>query len=404
MKQVPQSIPITAYSAVTACGLGNTPLYMALESGKNCLGPLELFHINIPTCVGEVREVLPEISESLRRFDTRNARLALATLNCEKGSVRHAVMHAIEQYGADRIGVVIGTSTSGIYETELAYEYFQDKQHMPEGFDFLNQHAWGATADYLKYELGLSGPAYAISTACSSSSKAIASAQRLIASGVCDAVLAGGVDSLCRLTLYGFSSLELLSEKPCTPLDKNRQGINLGEGGALLLLEKPDSQHADRPHLLGCGESSDAYHMTAPHPDGLGAQQAMHIALTQAGLSAKEIDYVNLHATGTLMNDASEMNAIKAVFETAVKCSGSKGITGHTLGAAGAIEAVISLLALEHRLMPGTAGLTQTDTAFAYDILEKSETVQAMRTVMSNNFGFGGNNASLIFGQDTDDG
>ncbi|MDX8378027.1 MAG: beta-ketoacyl-ACP synthase [Mariprofundales bacterium] len=398
MKYIAQAIPITAYSAVTDCGLGNASLFEAISTQRNCLKPLELFTIDSSACVGEVRESLPAIANDLMRFNTRNAQIALATLDSDNKLVRKAVQRAIAKYGADRIGVVIGTSTSGMYETELAYADYLASGEMPHNFDFLNQHAWGATADYLKNELGLFGPSYAISTACSSSSKAIASAQRLITTGVCDAVLAGGVDTICQLILYGFSSLDLISEKPCTPLDQDRQGISLGEGGALLLLEKPAADFAACPQLLGCGESSDAYHMTAPHPDGEGAQAAMQMALAQAGLNKGDIDYLNLHATGTIMNDVSEMKAVHAVLGTDIACSGTKGITGHTLGATGAIESVISLLALEHGLLPGTAGLKQLDERFKCQVLYKPEQAKANK-VMNNNFGFGGNNASLIFGR-----
>ena len=398
MKQVTQAIPITAYSAVTSCGLGNKPLFEALVLQRDCLEPLALFDTKSAVCVGEVRETLPEISDDFIRFKTRNAQLALATVDCEGQRIRHAVQCAIDKYGASRVGVVIGTSTSGMYETELAYETYLKSGTMPKNFDFLNQHAWGGTAGYLKNELGLSGPSYAISTACSSSSKAIASAQRLITTGVCDAVLAGGVDTICQLTLYGFSSLELVSEQPCTPLDQHRGGISLGEGGALLLLEKPSADFEACPQLLGCGESSDAYHMTAPHPDGAGAQAAMQIALQQAGLETGDIGYLNLHATGTKMNDASEMKAVHAVFGTDITCSGTKGTTGHTLGAAGAIESIIALLALENGVLPGTSRLKQLDDDFKCRVLYKPEQVKVDK-VMSNNFGFGGNNACLIFGR-----
>lgn len=397
MKHSVQAIPVTAYSAVTACGLGNDVLFAALESQTSHLAPLQLFEVEQNVSVGEVRNVLPKIESRLARFNTRNAQLALATLDCENAKVRKAVQHAVEKYGAHRIGVVIGTSTSGMYETELAYESYLKQGHMPDNFDFLNQHAWGATADYIKAELGLAGPSYVISTACSSSSKAVASAQRMILAGVCDAVIAGGVDSLCQLTLHGFSSLELVTEQPCSPLDKDRVGISLGEGGGLLVLEKPAPEHKNCIQLLGCGESSDAYHMTAPHPDGEGAQAAMQAALNQAGFKAFDIDYLNLHATGTIMNDASEMRAVEAVLGTEIPCSGTKGITGHTLGAAGAMESIIVMLALERSLLPGTARLQHIDPAFKCNILQNPEKKDVKR-VMSNNFGFGGNNASLIFG------
>jgi len=393
-----QPMPITAYSAVTACGLGNKPLLEALQTTTSHLKKLSVFDADINALVGEVAAKLPCVSAEKKRFKTRNAQLALAALNCDGNSVRQAVMRAVEKYGADRVGVVLGTSTSGMHETELAYTTYLKSGGMPESFDFICQHAWGATADFLKEELGLQGPSYAISTACSSSSKSIASAQRLIDAGVCDAVLAGGVDSLCQLTLYGFSSLDLVADSPCTPLDENRVGISLGEGSGLLLLERPSHEYQNCLHLLGYGESSDAYHMTAPHPEGEGAKAAMLEALAKSGLKAEAIGYLNLHATGTRMNDASEMKAVEQVFPHGISCSGTKGVTGHTLGAAGAIESIISLLAIEHAMLPGTMGLTNIDKAFKMPVLKKTKH-QKVNTVMTNNFGFGGNNASLIFGR-----
>ncbi|MCK5924191.1 MAG: beta-ketoacyl-[acyl-carrier-protein] synthase II, partial [Methylococcales bacterium] len=259
-------IPITACSTISACGLGTAALHKGVISGKHCLHPPRLIDIDFPAFVGEVQDKLPEINPDLARFASRNARIALAALNHEPDGLRAALQKASNQYGSHRIGVVIGTSTSGIFETENAYQYLAEAGQIPDSYSFPHQHAWVATAQFLKHELALEGPCYAISTACSSSSKTIACAQRLIVSGVCDAVLAGGVDSLCRLTLLGFKSLDLVAEQPCTPLDQNRSGISLGEGAGLLLLEKPAPEFSDCVHLLGAGESSDAHHMTAPHP------------------------------------------------------------------------------------------------------------------------------------------
>jgi 3-oxoacyl-[acyl-carrier-protein] synthase-1 len=395
----PLPLPITACSVASACGLGTHSLYQALLGGQHCLHPPRLFDIDFPAWCGEIaNELLPELAPSLQKFSTRNARIALAAINHPPDGLRSAVQQAIERYGAHRVGIVLGTSTSGIYETENAYNYLAAHGHVPASYNLPSQHIWVATARFLKSELGLEGPCYVISTACSSSSKALASAQRLITTGVCDAVLTGGVDSLCRLTLYGFKSLNIMSEQPCTPLDKDRSGISLGEGAGLLLLEKPRNALSDCVHLLGCGESSDAHHMTAPHPQGKGAVIAMHEALAQAGISANDIDYVNLHATGTVLNDSAEMLAMDRVFGPGLHCSGTKGLTGHTLGAAGGIETIITWLSLMHGFRPGTCNLKQVDAAFHCTVNRDCETGVPVAFTMNNNFGFGGNNTSVVLG------
>ncbi len=391
-----QPVSITAYTAVTACGVGEKPLLDTLLEQRSCLKPARMIKLDFITYTGEVESALPEIRDELKSYDARNARIALAALDCEDSAFRKAVVAAAARYGAERVGVIVGTSTSGIYETELAYQAHVMSGRLPESFNFKHQHAWVATAEFLKKELGVSGPCYAISTACSSSGKAVAAGQRMVETGICDAVVVGGVDSICHLTLHGFHSLELTSEHPCTPLDRDRNGISLGEGAGLLLLERqptPDSSAT----LVGYGESSDAYHMTAPHPDGAGSAQAMRSALAMAGLQAEAIGYVNLHATGTRLNDQSEMRAMASMFGQETPCSGTKGMTGHTLGAAGAVEAVIALLALDHGFAPGTCGIRHVDDEFTHRVLTEVLPLPDIRYVMSNNFGFGGNNVSLIF-------
>jgi len=395
----PPPLPITACSVFSACGLGTQSLYQALLTGKHRLHPPRLFDVDFPAWCGEIsNDSLPELTPSLQTFSTRNARIALAAINHPADGLRSAVEQAIERYGAQRVGIVLGTSTSGIYETEKAYVWLKQHGQVPASFSLPDQHSWVATARFLQAELGLEGPCYVISTACSSSSKSLASAQRLIATGVCDAVLTGGVDSLCRLTMYGFKSLDIMSEQPCTPLDKDRNGISLGEGAGLLLLEKPHDTLSHCVHLLGCGESSDAHHMTAPHPEGKGAVIAMHGALAQAGIKAADIDYVNLHATGTVLNDSAEMLAMEQVFAPELRCSGTKGLTGHTLGAAGAIETIITWLSLKHGFRPGTCNLKQVDAAFHCTVNRDSETDIPVAFTMNNNFGFGGNNTSVVLG------
>lgn len=393
MKALPPAA-ITAYQCVSAAGDDTEALWRGLRANRPALRPIELFPLPFETLVGEVRAELPAIRPTLRRYDCRNARLALKALN--QGGFRSVVEKAAERHGPARLGVVLGTSTSGIYDSEAAYRHFLAAGRMPEDFNFMHRHAAQATAEFLRDELGLEGPCYAISTACSSSAKALGAGQRLLASGFCDAVLVAGVDSLCRLTLRGFHSLDLIAPGPCAPFDRRRRGINIGEAAALLLLESADAAPAHHPRLLAVGESSDAHHMSAPHPEGRGAVTAMRRALHAAGLRAENIDYVNLHATATPLNDLAESKAVAAVFGDRAPCSGVKGWLGHTLGAAGAVEAVVSLLALEKGCIPGTAGLTEADPECACRIVAEPRFGVPLRHVLSNAFGFGGNNASVL--------
>jgi len=387
-------VAITAYQCVSAAGDDVEALRLALLDNRCRLKPIELFLLPFETVVGEVDAVLPEVRPELKPYACRNARLALKTLN--QGGFRARVEDAVTRYGARRVGVVLGTSTSGIYDSEAAYGYFLREGRMPADFHFLQRHAPQATAEFLRDELTLQGPCYAISTACSSSAKALAAAQRLIASAFCDAVLVAGVDTLCRLTLRGFHSLELIAPEPAAPMDRGRRGINIGEAGAMLLLEKLRSGNVDQPRLLAVGESSDAHHMSAPHPEGAGAAAAMRQALELASIAAEAIDYVNLHATATPQNDLAEAKAIARMFPRGVPCSGVKGLLGHTLGAAGAVEAIVSLLALERGFIPGTCGLRELDPACAIDVFTAPRVGVSLRQVLSNSFGFGGNNASVL--------
>lgn len=400
--RVIEPVAITAYSAISACGSGNAALYQALLANTSKLAPLSLFDLPFVTPVAEIRQELPAIAQALELYQSRNAQVALAALNNPEDGVRNAVKQAIAEYGAQRIGVIIGTSTSGLYETESAYKELMQYHKMPDDFHFVTRHAYQATARFLQLELAVSGPCYAISTACSSSAKAIAAGQRLIASGVCDAVLVGGVDTLCRLTLRGFKSLDLISAKLCQPMDKDRCGINIGEAGALLVLEKTKAANRAKPHLLAVGESSDAHHMSSPHPDGLGAALAMTEALQRAGLTKADVDYLNLHATATRVNDQVEARAVFRVLGN-VPCSGTKGLTGHTLGAAGALETIIALLALKYQFIPGTANLQEADDECRCQVLKTPRLQQSISIAMSNSFGFGGNNASVIISRKLDE-
>jgi 3-oxoacyl-[acyl-carrier-protein] synthase-1 len=247
--------------------------------------------------------------------------------------------------------------------------------------------------------LALEGPAATVSNACASSAKVFAQAERLIAAGICDAAVVGGVDSLCLTTLHGFKSLELLSASPCRPWDAGRDGISIGEAGGFVLLEKmPSAAPPDLGiALVGYGESSDGYHMSAPHPQGAGAVLAMSAALQRAGVKPAQVDYINLHGTATPANDRAEDSAVFNVFGDAIPASSTKGWTGHTLGAAGMVEAIVSILCLARGFLPGTLNTRERDAAMRCRILLEND-VRPIRYALSNSFGFGGNNCSLLFG------
>ncbi|MGB0129957.1 MAG: beta-ketoacyl-[acyl-carrier-protein] synthase family protein, partial [Rhodocyclaceae bacterium] len=334
----------------------------------------------------------------LSAFDCRNNRLA--QLGLETDGFADAVRGAIGRFGRHRLGVFLGTSVSGMLQTELAYRRRDPATGaLPTDFHYRETHNSYSLEDFVRGYFGLEGPAAVTSTACSSSAKVFAAAARMMECGLIDAALVGGVDSLCLTTLYGFSSLELTATEPCRPFDVTRKGISIGEAAAFALLERaPASPEAPDLLLLGAGESSDAYHMSAPHPEGLGARLAMEGALASAGLSAQDIGYINLHGTATPSNDAAEGKAVAALFGNGVPCSSTKGATGHTLGAAGAVEAAISLLALAHGFLPGSPGTREPDPAIPLRYLQTGMTA-APRYALSNSFGFGGSNCSLIFGR-----
>ncbi len=308
-------------------------------------------------------------------------------------------MRAASRHGRERVGVFLGTSTSGILETELAYRQRDPVSGaLPAHFRYRGAHNSFSLAAFAQQALQLSGPAVVISCACSSSAKVFASARRAIEAGLIDAAVVGGVDSLCLTTLYGFHSLQLVSRTPCRPFDVTRDGISIGEAAAFALLERPaETLDANAVLLLGVGESSDAYHMSAPHPQGRGARAAMLQALEAAALSPGDIEYINFHGTGTPSNDEAEARAVTDVLGQ-VPGSSTKGATGHTLGAAGALEAVICALALQHGVMPAGVNTTEVDPALAVDYLRDNREASLSR-VMSNSFGFGGSNCTLIFGR-----
>lgn len=390
-------IRLSAYTMTSCLGAGLDATRAALLAGASGLAPVRFETVDLDTHVGEIRGVDAQaIPSSLQRFDCRNNRAA--ELGLAQDAFTGAVARAAGQYGRDRVGVFMGTSTAGILQTELAYRRRDAAAGtLPDDFDYRHTHNTFSIAEFVRARLGLEGPCAAVSTACSSSAKAFASAARLMDAGLIDAAVVGGVDTLCLTTLYGFNSLQLLSTQPCRPYDRDRDGISIGEAAAFVLLERARVRD-EGVHLLGVGESCDAHHMSAPHPEGLGARMAMESALASAGLAPDAIDYVNLHGTGTSSNDSAEDKAVTAVLGERTPCSSTKGMTGHTLGAAGAVEALISVLAIEEGLVPGSPGTRNLDPALRahYEI---SPLRKPVARVLSNSFGFGGSNCSLVFGR-----
>jgi 3-oxoacyl-[acyl-carrier-protein] synthase-1 len=356
----------------------------------------------VPTRLGEVfvgqvtsgLDLAP--AAALAHYDCRNNRLLLAAL----AQIRPAIEAARDRYGARRIGVVLGTSTSGVSAAEAALAQHAGAGHLPASFDY-RQMEIGTAAPFAAAALGVEGPAFTVSTACTSGAKAMISARRLLDLHLCDAVVAGGVDSLCELTLQGFASIESTSATRMNPMSRNRRGINIGEGAAVFLMSRDEGPVV----LAGAGESSDAHHISAPDPQGAGGELALRAALDDAGLASASIGYVNLHATATRKNDEMEAHLMTRVFPGGVATSGTKPLTGHQLGAAGANELGFAWLilarddiALPRHLWDGEAdpGLPALDLVETERYLPRHAGAQY---VMSNSFAFGGSNVSVILGR-----
>lgn len=382
-------IRITAYSAVSALGRGREAHLEAMRSGRSGLAPSAIPDLPFDCHVGRVSGVEShQFPHRFAAFDNRLTRLVHMALTTDGFEAKAAAMR--DRWGPERCGIVLGTSTSGVEKLEAVYRARADDTPMP-AYSMRHHDNHQATPAFLQDCLGLTGPAYAVSTACSSSAKALVDAVQLIEAGFCDAVLAGGGDSLCLTALNGFEALQLVSRKPCRPCDAARDGLSIGEAAALMLVER-DSVGA---RLSGSGESSDGVSMSTPPKDGAGAAQAMRAALDGAGLAADEIGYVNLHGTATTLNDTSECAAVSAVLGDTVPASSLKGAIGHTLGAAGGVEAMMCLIALEEGLIPGNPGLETLDPAIRCNVVADSRK-SAITHVLSNAFGFGGNNCSLV--------
>lgn len=347
--------------------------------------------------LGRIKGDLPSIPPEFHAYNSRNNQLLLLALE----QIIEDVQRAIQHFGKERIAVILGSSTSGIAEGESALFSSMESGIFPENFHFQVQEIADGS-EFLAAYLGLENMAVTISTACSSSAKVFEHAAQLIEAGICDAVITGGMDSLCHMTVQGFNSLGALSENPCNPFSQNRTGISIGEGGALFILSKQEGP----VQLMSVGESSDAYSMTAPEPEGKGAEQSMRLALKDAGIAPDKVSYVNLHGTGTPHNDVMESKAVSRIFGDDIPCSSSKSIIGHTLGAAGAIETALCWLMLhpgfnpERKLLPHVWDNQPGDDITLNNFVKSGQQINADKAdeiyIISNFCAFGGSNASIL--------
>ncbi|MCP5424520.1 MAG: beta-ketoacyl-[acyl-carrier-protein] synthase family protein [Gammaproteobacteria bacterium] len=388
---------LEAYTLTSALGRGLRATLSALQERRSGLRPCDFEDADLPTWIGRVEGVEDvRLPDALQAYACRNNQLAW--LGLQQDDFIEAVQAARRRFGARRIGVFIGTTTSGIREAETAYRHRDPHSGvLPDTFRYRTTHNGFSCTDFVRQTLGLRGPAQAVLTACSSSAKAFAVAQRFMQMNLCDAAVVGGVDSLCLTTLYGFHALQLLSSQPCRPWDAWRDGLSIGEAAGFALLYRNPSQHT-AIRLLGYGESLDAHHITSPHPQGAGAVLAMQRALQSAGLTPQDIDFISLHGTATPANDAIEDQAVHRLFGDRPPCASTKGWTGHTLGAAGIAAVVLACLGLEQGLLPGTLNTREVDPALRV-ALQLENRPDTPRRVLVNAFGFGGNNCSLLLGK-----
>ncbi|WP_305806351.1 beta-ketoacyl-[acyl-carrier-protein] synthase family protein [Stenotrophomonas sp. YIM B06876] len=394
-------VAIRAYTATTALGAGLAAQRQALRDRRSGLRRNDFGSDPLECWIGRVDglETAP-VPAALSAYDCRNNRLAWLAL--QQDGLPALLAEAIARHGAERIAVVIGTSTSSIGATEEAYTRLEvdaeGVSRFPADLQRARIHSPHSLGEFVQQATGLRGPCVTVATACSSSAKVFAQAARWISAGIVDAALVGGVDTLCGSVLFGFNALQLVAPDPCQPFDARRSGLSLGEAGGFALLERPGAGQGATLQLCGYGESSDAHHMSAPHPQGLGARLAMADALHRAGIDAADVGYLNLHGTSTPANDSIEARAVDALFPDTLHASSTKGWTGHTLGAAGIVESAIALLALSDGLLPGTLNSEVHDDACGAQIrFDNAHT--PIRYAMNNSFGFGGNNCSLVFGR-----
>jgi 3-oxoacyl-[acyl-carrier-protein] synthase-1 len=387
-------LAVSAYTATSALGRGLAMHRSALGAGRTGLRANDFSLAPLECWVGRVDGVeQAPLPTSLAAWECRNNRLAWLGLN--QDGLADAARSARERYGPSRVALLMGTSTASIGATEEAYRRLDPDGRFPGDLRRPSIHAPHSLAGFLAEALGLEGPCLTLSTACSSSAKLFASAERMIRLGLVDAALVGGVDTLCESVLFGFNALELVSRAPCRPFDRARSGISIGEAAGFALLVRAEAA-PDAARLLGYGEASDAHHMSTPHPEGLGAELALRDALARAGLEPAQVDYVNLHGTASLKNDEVEAALIARAFPASTRASSTKGFTGHTLGAAGILEAAIALLAIEHGMVPGNLGGDDPDPACGPQFAWRNE-ARPVNVALSNSFGFGGNNACLAF-------
>ena len=384
-------VKITGHTLVTCLGHGRAVHLDAMIEGRSGLSPSDIPDLPFDCFIGRVPDIDDlDVPDAIAEFDNRANRLALAALNAD--GFRDVIEKAKAHWGAARIGVIIGTSTSGIEKLETVYRDRNADAPLPDSYLTRHHDNHQAVAAFLQEYLGLTGPSYSIATACSSSAKALVDAAQLIEAGLCDAVLTGGVDSLCLTTLNGFEAMQLVSRQPCRPCDANRDGLSIGEGAALMLVERSPSTGV---RLSGYGESSDGVSMSTPPEDGAGALAAIEAALDRACLTPDQVGYVNLHGTATPANDTAECRAVASVFGSSTPASSFKGAVGHTLGAAGAVEAVMCLIVQEAGIVPGGVGLKDLDQTIACDVVQQSRNGD-LTNVVTNAFGFGGSNCVLV--------
>lgn len=382
---------ITHSSVVTSLGWGRSSHLAAMRQGVSGLSDRHGLELPFDCHLGKVADIeAVKIPGKVAEYDNRATRLAFAALMTDQ--FEQAATEVRRRWGADRCGIVLGTSTSGVEKLENVYRSIPNDAAMPEEYSVRHHDSQQAVTAFLQSYLGFTGPSYTISTACSSSAKALVDAYQLIETGFCDAVLTGGVDSLCLTSLNGFESLELISRFPCRPCDVSRDGLSIGEAAALMIVER-DASGCIR--LAGYGESSDGTNMSTPPEDGAGAAEAIRQALSRARLSPEDIDYVNLHGTATTVNDLAEARAVETAVGRSVPASSLKGAIGHTLGAAGAIEVVLSQYALEEGMIPGNTGLVELDPNVLPNVQAGCRDV-TLQHVLSNSFGFGGTNCALV--------
>jgi 3-oxoacyl-[acyl-carrier-protein] synthase-1 len=389
-------LTVTAYTATSALGLGLDAHLHALDKQRSGLRINDFGDAPLPCWIGRVNGLeTAAVPVDYAQWDCRNNRLAWLGLNQDDFFTQ--VQTARERYGAARVALFLGTSTASIRATEEGYRRVDAAGRMPADLSRPAIHTPHSLTAFVAAALGIEGPCLTISTACSSSAKVFASAERLIRLGIVDAAVVGGVDSLCDSVLFGFNSLELVSPDPCRPFDATRRGISIGEAAGFALLERVDVNPKTSLQLLACGESSDAHHMSTPDPNGRGAELALRDALDRAKIDVAQVGYINLHGTASQKNDAMEAALVARLFPTSTRISSTKALTGHTLGAAGIVEAVITLLALREGFVPGNAGAITPDPACTAHFAWENEN-RSTRIALSHSFGFGGSNACLAFG------